>query len=105
MVDRRGNPRKNYKVQVLLKLNEIIKGYGYTKNISIDGVRINSHELFSFLGQTIEDRILNKTLEVNFMSETLTLQGTIIHVDTFEEELVVSISQASNPARWISLCR
>jgi len=104
MNDRRNNLRKNYKSKVSLQLNEIIKGYGYTKDISIGGVCINSPELFAFLGLEQADQILNVTLEVSFISESLTLQGTIIRVNAFEKELVISISQISNPARWMWLC-
>ena len=41
-------PRKNYEAKVSLQLNEHIKGNGYTKNISIDGICISSPELFFF---------------------------------------------------------
>src|SRR5208283_4074739 len=105
MVDRRNNLRKNYKSKVLLRLNEIINEYGHTKDISIGGICINSPELFSFLGEEKADQIPNKALEVTFISESLTLQGTIIQVNTFEKELVISISQISNPKRWMWLCK
>ena len=51
MNQRRNSLRKIYKSKVLLQLNEIIKGYGYTKDICVSGVCINSPELFTFLKQ------------------------------------------------------
>jgi glucuronate isomerase len=105
MVDRRNNFRKDYKSKVLLRLNEFIQEHGYTRDISIGGICINSPELFSFLGEEKADQILNKALEVTFISESLTLQGTIIQVNTFENELKISISQISNPKRWMWLCK
>jgi ribosomal protein S8 len=101
----RKNLRKNYTSKVSLQLNEIIKGYGYTKDINIGGVCISSPELFAFLKQEQADQILNVTLEVSFISESLTLQGTIIRVNAFEKELVISISQISDPTRWMWLCK
>jgi hypothetical protein len=49
--DRRNKLRKPYKAKVSLQLNELIKGYGYTKDINIGGVCISSPELFAFLRQ------------------------------------------------------
>jgi ribosomal protein S8 len=105
MNHRRNSLRKIYKSKVSLQLNEIIKGYGYTKDISIGGVCISSPELFTFLKQEQADQILNIMLEVSFISESLILQGTIIRVNEFEKELVISISQISNPTRWMWLCK
>ena len=105
MADRRKNLRKNYNAKVLLKLNEVIKGYGYTIDISIGGVSVNSPDLFALLGQEKADEILKGTLEVAFIAESLTLQGTISQVNTFKKELVISISQISNPTRWMWLCK
>jgi len=105
MADRRKNLRKNYRSKVSLKINEFIKGYGYSKNISLGGVCISSPELFTLLGDEKADQQLNKTLEVTFISESLMLQGTVIHVNTFEKELVISITQISNPKTWMWLCK
>ena len=105
MNDRRNNLRKNYKSKVSLQLNEIIKGYGYTKDISIGGVCINSPDLFAFLQMEQADQFLNHTLKVSFIPEPLTVQGTIIRVNATEKELVIIISQISNLKRWRWLCK
>jgi ribosomal protein S8 len=105
MNQRRNSLRKIYKSKVSLQLNEIIKGYGYTKDICFGGVCISSPELFTFLKQDQADQILNVMVEVSLISESLTLQGTIVRVNEFEKELVISISQISNPTRWMWLCK
>jgi len=103
--DRRKILRKTYKAKVSLQLNELIKGYGYTKDISIGGVCISSPELFAFLRVEQVHQFLNLTLIVSFISESLTLQGTIIRVNAIKKELVISISQISKPNRWMWLCK
>jgi PilZ domain len=103
--DRRYKLRRPYKAKVSLHLNELIKGDGYTIDISIDGVRIRSLELFAFLRAGQAENLVNHTVEVSFISEALTLHGTIIRVNADKHELAIRISQISDPPIWISLCK
>jgi hypothetical protein len=102
--DRRTGIRKPYKAKVHLQLNEIIKGYGYTIDISMNGACIRSPELFVFLRPEQADVILNLNVDVSFVSESLTLQGKIIRIDWHEKELALRILETSTPKRWMALC-
>jgi hypothetical protein len=103
--DRRYILRRPYKARVSPYLNELIKGDGYTIDISIDGVRIRSLELFAFLRREQTEILVNHTVDVSFISEPLTLQGTIIRVNADKNELAIRISQISDPPMWMSLCK
>jgi hypothetical protein len=105
MSDRRSKSRKNCNSKVSFQLNDFIKGDGYAKDISIGGVCINAPEFFTLLGLEKADQILNAKLVVSFIAESLILKGTIIRVNAFEKELVISISEISNPKRWMWLCK
>ena len=103
--DRRSKIRKPYKGKVTFRLNELVNGYGYTKDINIGAICVTAPELFAFFTHEQSNILHNLTLEVSFLSEPIKLQGTIIRVNAVKKELVIKISQNSNPEKWMWLCK
>ena len=98
--DRRRNLRKNIKIDVQLKIGIHLKGPGYTHNISPNGLVIKSPEIFCFFKPELAHAFENADMTVTFSDESLTVQGTIVRIDTSKEELAVRITQTSNDNRW-----
>lgn len=98
--DRRKHLRKPFKAKVMLKLTELISGYGYTKDITLDSMRIRSLELFLFFKPEQAHVFQNAPLKISMPTENLVIEGRIHLVNTGDSELIVLISKTSDPEKW-----
>ena len=102
--DRRRNRRKKIKINVQLKVGINLKGSGYTKDISIDGVLINSPEIFCYFRPELAHAFQDADLIMSFPDEGVTIQGKVIRIDAPKEELAIRIDRTSDKAAWKKIC-
>lgn len=102
--ERRQEQRKLVKISVLLKMGAYLKGRGYVKNISISGLYLESPNLFQQIRADRADEFVGSTIKLYFPSEALTINGTIIRIETKKGSAAIWIADTSNDTMWQELC-
>ncbi|MGC9323362.1 MAG: PilZ domain-containing protein [Desulfomonilia bacterium] len=98
--DRRKFERKPLKIDVHLKIGVHLKGIGLIKNVSKSGVCISSPELFAFFKPEQAHVFQSAEITIFLPSESFSVHGTVVRVDTFKDELAVTVHSTSNGQKW-----
>ena len=98
--DRRKSERKPLEINVHLKIGVDLKGEGFIKNVSKTGACISSPELFAYFKPEQAHVFEDARISITFPSEALTVEGTVLRVDAFKDELAVLISSSSPDLEW-----
>jgi hypothetical protein len=102
--DRRKHKRKKLRIDVQLKLGIHLKGTGYTEDISMEGVRIKSPEIFSYFKPEQTHVFESAEITMFFPREGISIHGKVVRIDAHREELSVKIIGKSSKIKWQILC-
>ena len=102
--EKRGHTRKSVKITALLKMGVHLSGRGFAKDISANGMCLVAPNIFKFMKpQQVQD-YTGAHLRVMFPSESLTVNGTLVRIDTKKGEGALAILNTSDDTLWQQIC-
>ena len=102
--ERRASTRRKVKIVALLKMGVYISGRGFAKDISITGMCLVAPTIFKLMKPAQIQEYMGAPLKVMFPSQSLTVNGTIVRIDTKKGEAALSILNTSEDAAWQKIC-
>jgi hypothetical protein len=103
--ERRRHKRKNVKVTALLKMGVLLSGRGYTKDISLSGLNLVAPAIFQFTRSGQANDLLGSHVKVMFPSLSLTVNCTLVRIDTAKGEGAMVVNSTSKDEAWEQLCQ
>jgi len=102
--EKRGHSRKSVKITALLKMGIHLSGRGFAQDISVSGMRLVAPNIFKFMKpQQVQD-YTGAHLRVMFPSQSLTVNGTLVRIDTKTGEGALSVLNTSDDTLWQQIC-
>lgn len=102
--EKRRHKRKNVKIVALLKMGVYLSGRGYAKDISLSGMCLVSPNMFKFIKPAQVQEYIGTPLKVMFPSHSLTVNASVVRIDTKKGEGALSVLNTSDDAVWQKIC-
>ncbi len=102
--EQRRHERKKVKITALLKMGIYLSGRGYAKDISRCGMCLVAPNLFKFIKSSQIGDYIGAHIRIMFPAHSLTVNGTIVRIDTLRGEGALSITGTSDDASWERIC-
>lgn len=103
-VEMRKAPRREADYVVLLRVSDLLYGRGHIKNISRDGILLQTFNLFAHIRN---DRIpgrVGSPIKVVFSACPLTVYGRIVRINTLRGEVAISLKDINDRVTWEKMC-
>jgi hypothetical protein len=101
--ERRKHNRKKVKFTALLKMGIHLNGRGYARDVSEIGLCLVAPGIFQHIRSTQLNNYLGAHVSVMFPAQSLTVNGTIVRIDTAKGEGGVHVTSTSNDSAWEKL--
>lgn len=102
--DKRRHNRKSVKITALLKMGVYLSGRGFAKDISESGMCLVAPSIFKFMKPQQIQEYIGAHLRIMFPSQSLTVNGTLVRIDTKKGEGALSIANTSDDTLWQQIC-
>lgn len=102
--ENRRHQRKKVKITALLKMGIYLSGRGYAKDISLSGMCLVAPNIFKFIKTSQMNDYLGSHIRIMFPSHSLTVNGTVIRIDSAKGEGALFITSTSNDDVWKKVC-
>ena len=102
--EKRRHNRKSVKITALLKMGVYLSGRGFAKDISESGMCLVAPSIFKFMKPQQIQEYIGTHLRVMFPAQSLTVQGTLVRIDTKNGEGALSITTTSDDSLWQQIC-
>ena len=102
--DKRRHNRKSVKITALLKMGMYLSGRGFAKDISESGMLLVAPSIFKFMKPQQIQEYIGAHLRIMFPAQSLSVNGTLVRIDTKKGEGALSISNTSNDTLWQEIC-
>lgn len=99
--ERRRERRKKVKITVLLKMGVLLNGRGIAKDISSQGMRLVSSQIFKTMSTAQQKDFIGAPLRVMLPTEALTINGVLVWIDFQKAEGAIHISSTSDDEKWV----
>jgi hypothetical protein len=99
--ERRRERRKKVKITVLLKMGVLLNGRGIAKDISSQGMRLISSQIFKTMSIAQQKDFIGAPLRVMLPTEALTINGVLVWIDFQKAEGAIQISSTSDDEKWV----
>jgi len=105
IVERRKDPRRGVRILTLVKIGSNLYGRGYTKDISLSGVCLESLSIFKLIRPARAYDLKGSSVSVHSTHPALALQGKVVRVDPYKGETGIALIEVQEGAVWHELCR
>jgi hypothetical protein len=102
--DRRKEHRTKVKITVLLKMGVLLNGRGIAKDISRNGMRLVSPQIFKSMTSIQAKEFEGAPLRVMIPTEALTVNGIVAWADLKKGEGAINITSTSDDEKWKDIC-
>lgn len=102
--DKRRHSRKSVKITALLKMGVHLSGRGFAKDISASGMRLVAPNIFKFMKPQQVQEYVGAHLRVLFPSQSLTVNGTLVRIDSKKGEGALTVLNTSDDTLWQKIC-
>lgn len=102
--ERRHWPRMELRLVTLSRIGPLIQGRGYTRNISRKGLAVVLHNAFRLLTPARIQRLVGMPVKLVIADRSITIHGTIVRVDSTQEEAAVEVVEVNDPEAWEKIC-
>jgi len=103
MDDRRRDPRRGVRILALVKIGANLYGRGYTRDISLTGVCLESVSIFKLIRPARAYDLKGASVSVRATHPSLSLQGKVVRVDPYKGEIGIALIEGVNGAVWHEL--
>jgi hypothetical protein len=102
--ERRKDPRRGVRILTLVKIGSNLYGRGYTKDISLSGVCLESLSIFKLIRPARAYDLKGVSVSVRSTHPSLALQGKVVRVDPYKGETGIAVIDVLEDAVWHELC-
>jgi hypothetical protein len=102
--EKRKHERKAVKIIALLKMGVYLSGRGYAKDISVGGMCLIAPNIFKFMKPAQVQEHIGTHLKVMFPSQSLTVNGILVRIDSRKGEGALVVKNTSNDSVWQKIC-
>jgi hypothetical protein len=104
IVERRVHPRKQTRHLTLVKIGSNLFGRGYTKDISLNGICLDSVSIFRLIKPSRVNDLIGLSISAQFAESQLTVNGKVVRIDPAKGQTAISITDTTDAALWESMC-
>lgn len=101
--DRRKDPRRGVRILTLVKIGSNLYGRGYTRDISLSGVCLESLSIFKLIRPARAYDLKGASVSVCATHPPLSLQGKVVRVDPYKGETGIAVIEVVDGAVWHEL--
>ncbi|HEY9162280.1 MAG TPA: PilZ domain-containing protein [Desulfomonilia bacterium] len=102
--EKRKHQRKQVRHLALVKIGSNLFGRGYTRDISLTGMCLESVSIFRLIKPARVNDILGLSISAQFAESQLTVNGTVVRIDSQKGETAVVVSDTTDNPLWESMC-
>jgi len=102
--EKRQSPRRQADYIALLRVSDLLQGRGHIKNISRDGLLLQTFNLFRHIRTDKIGSRVGAPIKVVFSAQTLTAYGRIVRINSRQGEVAVALKEISDQQIWEKMC-
>ena len=102
--EKRKHQRKQARHLALVKIGSNLFGRGYTRDISVSGICLESVSIFRLIKPTRVNDLVGLSISAQFAESQLTVTGTVVRVNSQKGETAVLINETTDNPLWEGMC-
>jgi hypothetical protein len=102
--ERRKNRRKQARHLALVKIGSNLFGRGYTREISLGGICLESVSIFRLIKSSRVGDLIGLSISAQFADSQLTVNGKVLRIDPSKGETAVMITETTDNSLWEAMC-
>jgi hypothetical protein len=102
--EKRKHQRKQVRHLALVKIGSNLFGRGYTKDISLSGICLESVSIFRLIKPARVNDLVGLSISAQFAESQLTVNGTVVRIDSQNGQTAVVISDTTDNPLWEGMC-
>lgn len=103
-IERRAHPRKDARHLALVKIGSNLFGRGYTKDISIGGICLDSVSIFRLIKPSRINDLVGLSISAQFPESHLTVNGKVVRIDPTKAQTAMVITDTTDNILWENMC-
>lgn len=103
-VEKRRHKRKQVRHLALVKIGPNLFGRGYTRNISLNGICLESVSVFRLIKPSRVNELIGLSISAQFAESQLTINGRVVRVSAETGEAAVEITETTDNSLWEGMC-
>jgi hypothetical protein len=103
-VEKRKHPRKQARHLALVKIGSNLFGRGYTKDISLGGICLESVSIFRLIKPSRVNDLIGLSISAQFAESQLTVNGKVVRINPSKGEAAIMITETTDNSLWEGMC-
>jgi hypothetical protein len=102
--EKRKHPRKPARHLALVKIGSNLFGRGYSKDISLKGLCLDSVSIFRLIKPSRVNDLIGLTISAQFSDSQLTVNGKVVRIDPLIGQTAIHVTDTTDEALWENMC-
>ena len=102
--EKRKHQRKKIRHLALVKIGSNLFGRGYTTDISLGGICLESVSIFRLIKPSRVNNLIGLSICTQFADSQLTVNGKVLRLNPSKGETAIMITGTTDDALWEGMC-
>jgi hypothetical protein len=102
--EKRKHQRKQARHLALVKIGSNLFGRGYTRDISLGGICLESVSIFRLIKPSRVNDLIGLSISAQFAESQLTVNGKVVRINPSKGETAIMITETTDSSLWEGMC-
>jgi hypothetical protein len=101
---KKGSIKENRQDLALVKIGSNLFGRGYTRDISLGGICLESVSIFRLIKPSRVNDLIGLSISAQFAESQLTVNGKVVRINPSKGETAIMITETTDNSLWEGMC-